>query len=215
MGALVFIPLLIQETRKAFKSEFSVDVVVLAAFLVFLLLLYWPFGFESIGHQEEWALQAYLEGRPSKIGTELATRFWALVPHATASALGTASFASYHVSNLLMFFTQMALLYVILQRLGFPPFAAFLCTMLFFVFPVNTHLMSLRSIVHNFNKLFLLAAAHLALQYRANASRLRLLGLWLALLFCVGSYEIGYAIILVIPLFWWRRPSVRSGANSI
>lgn len=212
LGALVFVPILIQGFRRGFKAQASADFVAIAAFFVFLLVLYLPFGFESIGHQEEWSFHSYLEGRPSKISDELVSRFWILVPHATVAVVGTASFASYHVINLLMFFAQMALLYGILRRLRLSPFVAFLCSILFFVYPVNSSLMSLRSIVHNFNKLFLIAAVYLALQYRADASRLRLLGIWLALLFCVGSYEIGYAIILVIPLFWWLAPSaIRMG----
>ena len=211
LGALVYIPLLIQGFRRGFAARSSADFVAIAAFFVFLLILYLPFGFNSIGHQEEWSFHSYLEGRPSKVSDELASRFWILAPHATAAVVGTASFASYHVINFLMFFAQMALLYGILRRMRLSPFVAFLCSILFFVYPVNSSLMSLRSIIHTFNKLFLLAAVYLALQYRADASRPRLLGLWLALLFCVGSYEIGYAIILVIPLFWWRRPRFEWG----
>ena len=99
----------------------------------------------------------------------------------------------------------MTLLYAILRRLEFDSFLAFLCTIVFFVYPVNTNLMSLRSYPHTFTLLALLAGAYLAMDYRSNPMRLKTLGVWLALLFA-SSYEIGFAVILVVPLLWWRRP---------
>ena len=56
-----------------------------------------------------------------------------------------------------------------------------------------------------FSMIALLAAVYLMLEYIKSPSRLRLLGVWLGLLFNVGSYESAYVIILVIPLLWWLR----------
>ena len=205
LGALVFIPLLIQELRSGITRKAKADVAAIAAFFLFLLLLYLPFGFESIGQWEEWVSRAYLEGRPSKLSDELISRFWVLVPHALATVIGPDSFAGFHLVNLLMFWGTMALLYGVLRQLKFSPYFAFLCTLLFLVYPVNSQLMSLRSLPMTFGKVVLLAGIYLVLDYRSNPSRLRLLGIWLALLFSIGSYETGYVIILVVPLVWLRR----------
>ena len=67
LAGVVFIPLLFQSLRRGIRAKARTDFVAIAGFLVFLLLLYLPFGFESIGHWEEWVYQAYLEGRPSKV----------------------------------------------------------------------------------------------------------------------------------------------------
>ena len=58
---------------------------------------------------------------------------------------------------------------------------------------------------HTFNKLALLAAVFLVLDSRRHVSRLHLLGIWLALLFNLGSYEIAFVIIALTPLLWLRR----------
>ena len=71
------------------------------------------------------------------------------------------------------------------------------------VYPVNSGLMTLRSLPNQFSMLALLAAVYLVFDYQKNPTRLRLLGIWLGLLFNVASQETAYAIILVIPLLWW------------
>ena len=201
----VFVPIMIQELRSGIRAKATADFVAIALFLAFLLLLQLPFGFESIGQWEEWVSRAYLEGRPSRLSDEMVLRFWILVPRVFAIALGPNSFAGYHWVNLLMFWGKLALFYGVLRKLNVAAYLAILCTILFLVYPVNPNLMSLRSYPHTFSSLSLLAGAYLVLDYRANPSRLRLLGIWLALLFSIGSYEAGYVIILLIPLFWFRR----------
>ena len=115
------------------------------------------------------------------------------------------SFAGYHILNLLMFWGQLVFLYGIFRKLKVAPLFAFLTVILFLVYPVNSGLMSLRSFPMTFSKLSLLAAVYLALEIRNNPSRLNLLGVFLALLLNVGSNEIAYAVIAVIPLLWWWR----------
>ena len=205
LGALIFIPLMIQELRCGIRTKASADLLAITAFILILLLLYSPFGFESIGHWEEWVSYAYLEGRPSKIGVELVSRSWILVPHALAMQLSPDSFAGFHLVNLLMFWAKMTLLYGVIRQLKFSPCIAFLSTVLFLVYPVNDSLMSLRSLQMTFGKTSLLAGAYLVLDYRSNPSRLHLLGIWIAMLFAV-VYEIGYVLILVAPILWLRRP---------
>ena len=105
--------------------------------------------------------------------------------------------------NFLMFWGKMILLYGILRKLKIAPLFAFMTTLLFQVYPVNSGLMSLRSFPHTFSMLALLASVYLALDYRDKPSRLGLLGVSLALLLNVASYEIAYVIIFVVPILWW------------
>ncbi len=205
LAGLIYLPLVVQALRRNLKNKSKSDLIVIGGFLLFILLLYLPFGFESIGHWEEWGVHAYLEGRPSKLERELVARFWGIIPHTLAYIISSESFLGYHLVNFAMFWGKMVLLYGILRQLKLPCLYAFLATMLFMVYPVNSGLMSLRSLPMQFSMVSLLAAVYLILDYQKHPTRLRLLGIWLGLLFNVASNESGYAIILVIPLLWWLR----------
>ena len=209
LAGLVFVPLATQLLRRRKESGMRADPVAICAFFVFVVLLYSLADFESIGQREIWPFQAYFEGRPSKVETELVSRFWILVPNVLATIISPNSFAGYHFVNLSMFCGMMVFFYAILRQLQAPPLLAFLATFLFLVYPVNSGLMSVRSITHTFNKLSLLIAVFLVLDCRENSSRLHMLGIWLALLFNVGSYEIALVIILASPiLWWWSKPKL-------
>ena len=117
--------------------------------------------------------------------------------------LSPESFAGRHLVNLLMMFGMLVCFYGILRQLKTSAWIAFLVTVLFLVYPVNPAFMSTRSLMHNFNKLTLMVAVFFVLDIRKDSSRLHLLGIWLGLLLSIGSYEIGYAILLIIPLLWW------------
>ena len=203
LAALLFISLALKLWRGS-PGRRRDDLVALGAFFAVALMLFAQAGFDSIGQWEIWPMQAYFEGRPSKLETELISRFWALAPHVLATSISRHSFVGYHLVNLLMFWGMLALFYAILRQLGLAPWLACLAAILFLVYPVNASLMSLRSLLMNFNKLSLLAAVFLALDCRAGASRLGLLGMWLALLLALGTGEYGFVIILVVPLLWWR-----------
>ena len=205
LALVIYAPLVFQCVRKGLDRDKRHDLIVIVGFLVLVFLLFLPAGFDSIGHWEAWPFRAYLEGRPSKTGIELVSRFWVLVPHALAMHINRGSFAGYHILNLLMFWGQLIFLYGIFRKLKVAPLFAFLTVILFLVYPVNSRLMSLRSFGMTFSKLSLLAAVYLALEIRNNPSRLNLLGVFLALLLNVGSNEIAYAVIAVIPLLWWWR----------
>ena len=81
------------------------------------------------------------------------------------------------------------------------------------VYPVNSDLLSLRSLPNQFSVMSLLAAAFLMLEYRESPSRLGLLGVWLGLVFNVVTNETAYAIILVAPLLWVSPFTARSLAK--
>ena len=199
LAGLVFIPLVIQETWKGVKRGAWADFIVIAAFMIFVLLLFLPFGFDSIGHWEEWVYRAYLEGRPSKASTELVTRFWIVFTYALATAVSSDSFVGLHLTHLFLTSGKLILLYGIFRRLSLAPIVAFLLTVIAMVYPANAFLLSSRSTNVAFTVSALLAAACLMLIFIQEPNRLRLLGIFLALHFTVGSYEAGYAIIFGLP----------------
>ena len=207
LAGIIYLPLIVQAARRNLKNKFTSDLIVIVGFLLFILLLYLPFGFESIGHWEEWVAHAYLDGKPVpwKIEKESFIRFWILIPHTLAYIIDSESFFGYHLVNLLMLWGKLVLLYGILRQLKITSLYAFLITMLFMVYPVNSGLMDLRSLPMQFSMISLLATAYLILDYQKHPTRLGLLGIWLGLIFNVSSNESAYAIILVIPLLWWLR----------
>ena len=213
LAGLIFVPLVLQVIRQGRLRGMRADLAAVGAFFVLVFLLLAPVGFDSIVQWESWASQAYLEGLPSKIETELILRFWVLAPHALASTISPHSFAGYHWLNLFMFWGMLVFFYAILRQLHVPAWLAFLVALLFLVYPVNDRLMSLRSIPHTFSKLSVLAAICLVLDCRENASRLHLLGIWLALLFNVGSSETALVMILSIPILWWWKEPRRIWRN--
>ena len=208
LAASVYLPLMVQAVRAKWKQRHFADLIVCGTFFAFVFLLFLPFGFNSIGHWEAWGYRAYLEGQHSQnVAYELATRFWVMVPHLLATIIGPDSFVGFHLVHLLIFWAKLTLLYGILRKLKVAPLHAFLTTLLFMIYPVNSGLISLRSLPNQFSIMALLAAAYLILDYRNNGSRLRLLGVWLGLVFNVVTNETAYMIILVIPLLWlWGKP---------
>ena len=204
LAGLVFIPLAIQETWKGVKRRAWADFIVIITLFTVVLVLYLPFEVDSIGHWEEWVFRAFLEGRPSRASVEVGSRFWLLVPHVLANFISYGSFSGYHILNILMFWSKLLFFYVILRQLTANSFCAFLCTMLFMVYPVTAGLMSLRFFLMQFRIMSLFAMVCIALAYHRSPSRFRLAGIWMAALLNVGSYESAYAIIAVIPILWWR-----------
>ena len=205
LAAIVYVPLVAQSLVHGIKFKAVTDLVAIASFLFVVVLLYLPFGINGVPHWEGWVIQAFLEGKPSTTSAELATRFWNLVPHALGSVISSDSFTGYHLVHVFMFWGKLVCLYGIFRRLNVAAYMAFLVTMLFMVYPVNSLLISLRSYPLTFNVLSLLVATYLTLEFREKPTRLRLAGIWLALLFHVTSYEAGYVIVLFIPVLWWWR----------
>ena len=214
LAGLIYLPLIVQAARLGWQNKRTADFIVIGGFLLFMLLLYLPFGFESIGHREEWTIHFHLDdfsplGKLSleslKLSRETLIRFWAIAPHTLAYLISSESFVGYHLVNFLMFWGKLVLLYGILRQFKLPRLYAFLTTMLFMVYPVNSGLMTLRSLPMQFSMISLLAAVYLIFDYQKNPTRLCLLGIWLGLLLNVSSNESAYVIILVIPLLWWLR----------
>ena len=207
LAGIVFIPLVFVKLRKSAQQRAYSDFLAVGAFFFFVLLLFLPFGFDSIGQWEEWTKIAFLEGRPSRLGNEVLLRIFMLQDLILSQAIDSNSFAGVHILNFLVFWVNMSLFYGILRKLRFSPFAAFITASLFLVYPVNALLMSLRSAHPLISILLLLAAIWLVMDFLSQPGRLNLAGFWLALLFSLGKYEISFVIILVMPLLWlWYRP---------
>ena len=213
LAGLVFIPLAIQETWTGVKRRAWADFIVVAALMIFVLLLFLPFGFGSIGHWEEWVYRAYLEGRPSRVSTESVSRFWHLLVYPAAHVISPDSFVGLHLIQMVLFSSGLALLYGITRSLNLFPLLAFLLTTIAFVYPVNADLLSTRSIPHTLNICTLLTAIYLMQIFKTTPSRLKQLGILLALFFNIGSYEAGYAIILVVPILWLLRSPMLTWRN--
>lgn len=214
LAGLVYVPLIFGALQRELRSKRNADLIVLGSFLLFVFFLYLPFGFDSIGHWETWNFSAWWEGSNVWfLESEVVYRFWVIVPHTLARLISSDSYGGYHLLNFLMFWGKLALLYGILRQLRVKRLYAYLVTMLFMVYPVNSMLMSMRSLPMQFSMTALLVAVYLMLAYMKSPSFPRLLGIWLGLLFNVGSNESAYVIILVIPLLWWlqdRQPIWRN-----
>ena len=166
LSLMVYVPWIVQAIRSSWGRGLKTDLLAAAGCLLFVLMLYLPFGFDSVGHWEEWLVHSYFEGRPAThLGPELISRFWVLVPHALAFLISSDSFVGYHLVHFLTFVGKMILLYGVLSQLEISPSYSFLIAILFMVYPVNSALMSLRSLPMNFSVLSLLAAVYFALDY--------------------------------------------------
>lgn len=203
LAAFIFLPLIYQALRRCVIERRHTDLAVVGGFLLFLCALYLPLGIDNIAHWENWLYLSHLEGRFSwSVAYELSTRFWVAVPHALASIISPGSFVGFHLTHILILWAKSVLLYSILRGIKFARLYAFLASALFLFYPVNSDLLSLRSLPNQFSAMSLLAAAALILTCREHPSRLRLFGIWLALSFNVASNETAYALILVAPLLW-------------
>ena len=203
---IVYVPWIVQAIRSSWGRGLKKDLLAAAGCLFFVLMLYLPFGFSSAGHWEEWIIRGYFEsGTPSFYRTEAVSRFFVMIPHAIAHLLSPDSFVGYHLVNLLMYSGSMILLYGILRHFGMSPLYAFLTSILYMAYPVNSALMTLRRLPNNFSVIALFAAIFLILDYSKRPKRSTLLGLWLSLMFSVYTNETGFAIILAVPLLWWLR----------
>ena len=205
LAGLIVLALGFNALRRGSWPGIRGDLAAAGAFLFMTLVFVWQGGIDSIGQWESWEFQAYFEGRDARAGGELLSRFWLRAPAALAMVISPDSFVGYHMVNGAMFWGMLLFFYAIMRRLRAPAWLAFLATVLFLVYPVNSKLMSLRSVSITLGKMALLAAVFLALDLRAKPDRLRLLGLWVMLLLNLGTSEYGLVLVLVCPLLWWAR----------
>ncbi len=205
IAAAVLAPLALHTLQQGIKSRNIADFTATGCFFLFIGLLYLPFGLDTIGHWEEWTNFSYLEGlEHPRLPTELSQRWWIISPNAAAYLIDSETFLGYNAFFALMLWGKLALFYGILRHYRLRSWQAYLLTLLFAVYPVDSGLLYLRAIPVQFNALTLLAALYLALQYRRRPMRSYLAGTFAMMALCVGTYEAQYALILTLPLLWIR-----------
>ena len=203
--ALLYAALAIGALRQGIIARRLTDFLALGGCMLFIALLYAPFGFGTVGHWEEWIAQAWLEGMSFQPwDSQITGRVWLLVSRAAGWLLTPDSFHGMNLVYAATLFITLACFYGSLRLLGVGAFIAFLLTMLMAAYPVNKNLMSLRSLHPGGHVALLMTAMFLMLRYRATASRLHLALCWLALALGVGLYETGFGLILITPLLWLR-----------
>lgn len=201
LGALIYLPLLARKFREWRRHDWRADAFSIAGCFFTVFVLHLPFGFDSSLHWESWITHGYMEGGSlSFYATESVSRPWVNLPRALAYLISAETTVGYHMVNVLLYAGAMTFLYLVLRQLRFSPLYAFLTTMLFMLYPVNDALMTLRRLPNNFSLTTFLLATALFLDYCKRPTRLKLLGIWLSLLFCVTSNETGYLVILAVPL---------------
>lgn len=206
LAGLVFTPLLYAAGRAAWRLRKWQDLCALAGFFALVLLLYLPFGFDGAGHWELWTNSAAIQGLDDvKHRGEEVSRFFAIMPHILSILLDSDSFVGFNLVHFALHFGKLAVLYIILRQLGARHLLAFLIAVLFFAYPVNSGLMSARSLPLNHAVFWLLVGLCLLLDWLRNPRRHTLLGVLLALLYNAASNETAYALILVLPALWWLR----------
>ena len=213
LALVLYLSIALEAVWQGMRHRRVADFVAVGGFLLFIVLLYLPFGFDTIGHWEEWFGRGFFEGLyRQRLHTELSQRYWFLSPFGIGFLLNSESFSGYNMLFALFLWGKLAVFYGTLRFLGVRKLFAFMITILFGVYPVDAGLMNLRSFGLQFSFLTLLTAVYLVLHYLRNPTRWHLTGVWLALALSVGMYEAQYALILVLPLLWWyriRKPRLR------
>ncbi len=206
LAGLVFTPLLYAAGRDAWRLRKWHDLCAIAGLFALVLLLYLPFGFDGTGHWELWTNSAFVRGLYEVHHRgENVSRFFAIMPHILSILLDSDSFIGFNLVHFSLHFGKLAVLYIILRQLGARQLVAFLIAILCFAWPVNSGLMSVRSLPLNHAVFWLLVGLCLLLDWLRNPRRHSLLGVLLALLYNAASNETGYALILVLPALWWLR----------
>ena len=206
LAALIFLPLAFEKAQANWRGA-RTDYLAIGGCAFVVLLLYLPFGFDSIAQLESWFVPLHFEGGSTSFHPESFGRFLLRVPYALAIIIDSESFVGFHLVHYALLTAKMALLYAILRQLNVRTLYAFLTAVLFMVYPVNSALLSLRSLGINNNMFWLLLATYSALDYLKHPRRLTFVGLLLALVMNVASYEAALVLIFVLPLFLWLRSS--------
>ena len=201
--AAVGLPIAMQKALAGWRQRNWTDFLPLLAFAWLVLMLFAPFGFDSPPQRERWELTHYAESGMTAFSSEYRIRPLIRLPSALALAIDSDSFVGFHLVQFAVFTLSMSLLYGIIRKLGARPLYAFLVAVLFFAYPVNDSVTSLRNLTTVTSVLTLLLASWFALDYLERPRRLALAGTMLALLLNVESYEAGLALIIALPCYLW------------
>ncbi len=211
LAALVYLPMAIDKARGTWLRREWSDFVALLGLTAAVLIVYLPFGFESVGQWEEWVSKAAFEHAHSEafIG-EYATRPFVDMPRTLATLIDSESFVGHHIVNcaniaLLSIFT-----YGVLRKLGVRKLYAYLIAALALAFPINDMLLATRYSTGTSSALWIMLACYCALDFLESNRWRSLAGCALALLLNIGTYEAGFALLLVMPFILWLRRGTTS-----
>ena len=147
LAGLLYTPLVLQALWQAICKRPVADIVAVSCFMLFVVVLYLPFGFGTLAQWDVWTFRAYLENMPwPRMETELTLRPLVLAPSIVAAAISSESFVGLNTVHALLLWVRPVMLYGILRQLNIRHLYAFLVTMLFLVYPVDSRLLSLQSI---------------------------------------------------------------------
>ena len=205
LAAILFIGLAGMALWQGWIGRRRVDALSIFAFLLFIALLYLPFGFGSVPHFEQWIMRAYLEGMPFRLtDAEIVQRPFLMLPGAAGMLLTSESFHGLNLVFALILWGKLTFAYLILRHIGARQWVAFPLALLMLAYPVDIASMSLRSSAIQAHILCFLAAVYLMLRQVQEPARWQILALWLAFALSVGMSENAYGLILLAPLWWWR-----------
>ena len=206
LSGVLYIPLAFHALWHGLKKRQIADFVAVSGFLLIVVALYIPFGFSSVGQWDEWTYYAFIENMTwPRIESELTIRPFLLVASIISILINSESFVGFNLVYAMLLWARPVLVFCILRQLSLSSLFAYFIALLCIVYPVDARLMSLQSLNLQLSFVALLTAVSLTIRYTIEPCRPILLGIWLALTLCVGTYESAYGLIAVIPLFWWWR----------
>ncbi|MCC7452120.1 MAG: hypothetical protein IT324_32245 [Anaerolineae bacterium] len=182
------------------------------ALLVLLVIMLWlPFGLTPTGLIEEWSLyQAFDKGQSFLHADFLISqpnRLFLLLSYAIGYWLTPDSFVGLNLVHLLFFLGKGVLLYALLRQL-IPenPGVALVAAVLFMVYPADIGLFELRVTSYHAAVFFYLLAAYLLVVYWQRPAIPVLIGMWLAQVLGLGTYEVAYPLIAATPVILLALP---------
>ncbi|MBC7814259.1 MAG: hypothetical protein H7175_24100 [Burkholderiales bacterium] len=180
--------------------------IIAAAGLVAVVVLLWlPFGIKVSGLTEEWDVFVSFD-KGIKYGFLTLTSYqrmrpFTVTPHAIAYWLNPNSFVGFNLLQMLFFVCKGTFLYLLVRRLLPGERAlAFVAAVLVIIYPADEGMFTFRTIHIHAAVGALLLAVYLLVRYWERPRLLTLVGMWLATLVSVGSYEVGFPLVLSAPL---------------
>ena len=211
LAALVYLPMAIEKARGTWLRREWSDFVALLGLTAAVLIVYLPFGFESVGQWEEWVSKAAFEHAHSEaFRGEYASRPFVDMPRTLATLIDSESFVGHHIVNCANIALLVILAYGVLRKLGVRRLYAYLIAALALAFPINDMMLATRYSTGTSSVLWIMLACFCALDFLDSNRWRSLAGCALALLLNMGTYEAGLALLLVMPFILWLRRGITS-----
>lgn len=209
LAALVYLPMAIEKARETWLRREWSDVAAIFGLTAAVLIVYLPFGFDSVGHWEEWVNKAVFENAQSEaFRGEYASRPFVDMPRTLATLIDSESFVGHHIVNCANIALLAILAYAVLRKLGVRKLYAYLIAALALAFPINDMMLATRYSTGTGSVLWLMLACYCAVDFLDSNRWRSLAGCALALLLNMGSYEAGLALLFVLPFILWLRRGI-------